>query len=91
MFFFANKLYKKQNLGTRSVAWAEVDVKAHPTLAVTKEPGPKMFIMGVGIMRKLTFEKKQEEGMEEAAKRFSEIVISMTGDWLYHGSAFPQA
>ena len=24
--------------------------------------------------------------MEEAAKRFSEIVISMTGDWLYHVS-----
>ena len=55
MFFFANKLYKKQNLGTRSVAWAEVDIVAHPSLAVSKETDPTIFIMGVGIMRKLNF------------------------------------
>ena len=83
LFFSANKLYNQHNLSTRSVAWAEVDVKAHPTLAITKEPGSKMFIVGANIMRKLAFERKRGEELEDAAKRFSDIVITMTADWLY--------
>jgi len=37
-------------------------------------------------MRKMSFERNKGEGMEESAKRFSDIVITMTADWLYHVS-----
>lgn len=35
-------------------------------------------------MRPLSFKAKDDETSEEAAERFKDIVISMTGEWLYH-------
>lgn len=45
-----------------------------------------MYIMGVGLMRKLQFKSKEDENLENAAIRLSEYIITMTGDWLYHVS-----
>jgi|LauGreDrversion4_2_1035121.scaffolds.fasta_scaffold173837_1 hypothetical protein len=47
---------------------------------------PEMYIMGVGLMRKLQFKSKEDENLENAAIRLSEYIITMTGDWLYHVS-----